>query len=86
MLKIVFENTQSTVFKKSLKNIGIIIYSSLTTFCFFVFFGGAVMPFDRSENAMLSSLEKGAYFYFTNPLYMEDMSDIWQYVHTRRHQ
>ena len=35
---------------------------------------------------MLSSLEKGAYFYLTKPLYMEDMSDIWQYVHTRRYQ
>ena len=45
-----------------------------------------MMSFDRSENAMLSSLEKGAYFCFTKPLYMEDMSDIWQYVHTRRHQ
>ena len=65
---------------------GIIIYSSLTTFCFFFFFGGEVMSFDQSENAMLSGLEKGAYFYFTKPLYMEDMSDIWQYVHTRRHQ
>ena len=45
-----------------------------------------MMSFDRSENAMLCSLKKGAYFYFTNRLYMEDMSDIWQYVHTRRHQ
>ena len=45
-----------------------------------------MMSFDRSENAILNSLEKGAYFYFTKPLYMEDMSDIWQYVHTRRHQ
>ena len=45
-----------------------------------------MMSFDWSENAMLGSLEKGAYFYFTKPLYMEDMSDIWQYVHTRRHQ
>ena len=44
-----------------------------------------MMSFNRSENAMLSSLEKGAYFYFTKPLYMEDMFDIWQYVHTRRH-
>ena len=67
---------------------GIIIYSSLITLCFFLlfFFGGVVMSFDRSENVMLISLEKGAYFYFTKPLYMEDMSDIWQYVHTRRHQ
>ena len=45
-----------------------------------------MMSFDRSENAMLSCLEKGAYFYFTKPLYMEDMSEIWQYVHTRRDQ